>query len=150
MTAIARLKPVQLDPDLNRLGALVLAVQARFDEPGVKTGWDASQALWPEAIALAQSIENDGGWQLFVQNRGEMYEKLFLYLDAPQVFVRYLTSGTLDITPRAHPWSWEFHNKILRKATWARYKRLGREVPPYTEAVLTDMRERKWFQWGRP
>lgn len=144
MTAIARLKPAPADPNLERLGALVAAVQARLNEPGASVFRDSRQLTWPETLALVHSIEHDEGWLLY----GTRSEKLVLYLDAPQLFLRaYGTS--VDVKPVTAWWSLTLCGAVVA-AKVARAKRLGREVPPYTDAVLTDMRERQWFQWGRP
>jgi hypothetical protein len=149
MTASALLKPKPVDPDLYRLGKIVEAVQARLRAPGVSFRYEVAQRAWPEAMALAQSIEHDEGWLLFVQDRGAGdYLRLFLYLDSPKLFLR---SSHLHVETKPDYTRWsDAMIHVVEDAKRARHKRLGRYVPPYTDKVLFDMRARQWFQWGRP
>lgn len=144
MTATARLKAEPVDPSLARLGELVDALERRA------TVDTSSPSAWPEALALAQSIENDEGWALFAADKGTHWERLVLYLDAPQIFLRSYHLH-VETWPRGALLVWpQSLVRVVQDAKRARAKRLGREVPPYNDAVLTDMRERRWFQWGRP
>jgi hypothetical protein len=144
MTVAARLKPAPVDPSLERLGELVVALERRA------TSDTSCPAAWPEAIALAQSIENDEGWALFAADKGTHWERLVLYLGAPQIFLRSYHLH-VETWPKFCFWVWpQSLIRVVQDAKRARAKRLGRDVPPYNDAVLTDMRERRWFQWCRP
>lgn len=134
---------------LRELGGLVLAVQQRMEQPGVQLGFDPAQRAWPELQALVHSIEHDDGWALFAMDAHTPWQRLFLYLDAPQAFVRSANKA-LEIAPRQKVrWS---HTALqaVEDAKIARAKRLGRDLPAYSDEILRDMRERQWFQWGRP
>jgi hypothetical protein len=147
MTALARLKPEPATIDLDRLGGLVLAVQRRMGEPGVERFWDPAQEQWPEAVELARSIEHDEGWLLYATAKGEAWQRLFLYLDAPQVFLRS-TIKEVKVWPHCVRWTLTLA-ALVDTAKRARAKRLGRDLPDYTDAVLTGLRQRRWDQWGR-
>lgn len=150
MTALPSLKPDLVAPDIERLGALVLAVEDRLRAPGASRDWDAAQLSWPELMALEASIAEDDGWLLFVRNPGQPWEKLFLYLDAPQIFLHssHMQVDTQSIWPFTR-WT-PAPISVVESAKRARRKRLGKETPPYTDDIIRDMRERQWFQWGRP
>jgi hypothetical protein len=146
MTAFDRLKPGCTAPDLDRLGVIVRSVIDRSHGLGLTAGYHAEQVFWLETVELARSIEHDDGWLLFVDHRGEPWERLILYLDAPQVFLRSPATH-VEAFPDAPHWSYTLCAAINR-AKRARLKRLGKAVPAYTTAVLVEMRERRLARWG--
>lgn len=130
-----------------RLGQLVAAVENRLVQPGVSKGYDKAQAEWPEAIQLARSIEQDEGWMLFVRDRGKDWERLVLYLDAPNLFVRSYWRN-VNVEPYRAWWSDQMVG-MVSDAKKKRFKELYKETPDYSDAVLVEMRERCWARWGR-
>jgi hypothetical protein len=136
-----------LDTVTERLGQLVAAVEDRLVQPGVSRGYDKTQEAWPEAMELARSIEQDDGWTLFVKSRGEEWQRLILYLDAPNLFLRSYWRN-VDVTPYRAWWSYTMMGAVS-DATKKRFKERCKETQSYDENVLTEMRLRRWARWGR-
>jgi hypothetical protein len=149
MTALARLKPDPVDPNLGRLGALVETFVERLRDPHAPSGFDPALQAWPESIALARSIETDAGWQLFVARRGRVDESLLLWLDAPQLSFRYTDPGHVHCAPHWRVW-WphEVTQRILRAAVRARFKGIGRETPALTESIRDAIIAASVARWG--
>jgi hypothetical protein len=135
------------DAVTDRLGQLVSAVEDRLMRPDVSRGYDKTQEAWPEAIELARSIEQDDGWILFVKARGEDWERLILYLDAPNLFLRAFWRN-VDVTPTRVVWSYTM-SAVVSAAMRKRFKERAKETPSYSDSVLTDLRARRWARWGR-
>jgi hypothetical protein len=138
----------KLDAVTERLGKLVAAVEDRLIQPCVSKGYDNVQEAWPEAIELARSIEQDEGWILYVSARGKDWERLVLYLDAPNLYLRSYWRN-VDVTPYRAWWSSSMIG-MVSDAKKKRFKERCKETPDYTTDVLTNMRERRWARWGQP